>query len=138
MSKDKKKIRLYNNRYFMESPQGPIVVGSKCKSCGRVFFPKKNLCAHCFKRDGMEVVPLSKRGKLHTFGIGNRSHMGLKTPFAVGYIDLPEKVRIFSLLTDCDPLGELKIGIEMEMVIDTLMTDEFGYEVITYKFKPVR
>jgi uncharacterized OB-fold protein len=131
-------IRLLNPRYFGDSPKGPVLSGSKCKSCGSVFFPKKELCTKCQKMNSMEKVPLSKKGRLATFAVSNRSHIGLETPYAVGYIELPEKVRFFSLLTQCEPFDQLKIGMEMEMVIEKMKTDEFGYDVLVYKFRPIK
>ncbi len=132
------KIRLLNPRYFGDSPDGAALMGSQCKLCGQVFFPRRTLCSNCFKKDEMKDVPLSKKGKINAFTVSSRSHIGLKTPFAIGYIDLPEKVRLFSIFSECEPFEQLKIGMEMEMIIDKLMKDEFGYDVLVYKFRPVK
>jgi len=82
---------------------------------------------------------LSRKGKLHTF---SRSHMGpagIRTPFTIGFIDLPEGIKLFSLLTDCDPWDKvLGVGMEMEMVIETIREDEEGNEIVGYKFRPSR
>ena len=132
------KIRLLNPRYFGDFPEGPVLKGSKCKSCGSVFFPTKTLCTRCQNEEEMEIVPLSKKGRLSTFAVSSRSHIGLDTPYAVGYIELPEKVRFFSLLSGCEPFDQLEIGMEMEMVIEKLREDEFGYDVLVYKFRPIK
>lgn len=132
------KIRLLNPRYFGDSPEGPVLMGSKCTRCGQAFFPRRTVCSSCFQKEVMTDVPLSKRGKINAYTVSSRSHIGLKTPFALGYIDLPENVRIFSLFTECEPFDQLKIGMEMEMITDKLMEDEFGYDVLVYKFRPVK
>lgn len=133
---DNKKVRFINDDYFRDSPEGPEVVGSKCRLCGKVFFPQKKLCTSCFKEQ-MEVVPLSKKGKICTYSVAERSHIGLDTPFITAYIALPEKVVLFSVVTGCEDNEELRSGLEMEMIIEKLRTDEFGYDVLTYKYKPV-
>jgi uncharacterized OB-fold protein len=80
---------------------------------------------------------MSGKGKLHTFA---RSHMGpsgLQTPYTIGFIELPEGIKLFSLLTQCDPWDEvLAVGMEMEMVIETIREDEEGNEIVGYKFRP--
>lgn len=131
------KIRLLNPKCFSDSSEGPALSGSKCKGCGAVFFPQKKICTKCYKKDHMEKVSLSRKGKLSTFAVSSRSHIGLETPYAAGYIELPEKVRFFSLLSECEPYNELEVGMDMEMIIEKMKTDEFGYEVLVYKFKPV-
>jgi uncharacterized OB-fold protein len=64
---------------------------------------------------------------------------GLPTPYLIGFIDLPEGIKLFSLLTQCDPWDRvLKVGMEMEMVIETIRQDEEGNEIVAYKFRPSR
>ena len=62
--------------------------------------------------------------------------MGFDPPYAVGYIDLPEGVRIYSMLTEAD-MKKLEIGMEMELVIEPIRKTSDGEEIIGYKFKPV-
>ena len=57
-------------------------------------------------------------------------------PFGQAFIEMPGGLRIASVLTTADP-KKLKIGMEMELVVENLYTDEEGNEVMTYKFKPV-
>jgi len=133
---DKRKTRFINDDYFQDSHGVPAVVGSKCRQCGKVFFPKKKLCTSCLKEE-VEVVPLSKKGKLLLYSVALRSHIGLDIPLINAFVVLPEKVALFTIVTGCEDPGKLRTGLEMEMVIDKLKTDELGYEVLTYKFRPV-
>jgi uncharacterized OB-fold protein len=56
----------------------------------------------------------------------------------MGYIDLPEGVRLLSLLTGCEPSRDaLKAGQEMELVFEPIRTDKEGNQVLAFKFKPV-
>ena len=55
----------------------------------------------------------------------------------MGYVDLPEGPRIFSQFTRGSE-KELKIGMEMELVVEKLKTDKEGNEIYNYKFRPVK
>ena len=48
----------------------PSLIGSRCKSCGDYFFPKRKTCCNpkCMSSD-LEEVPLSRRGKLWGYTI---------------------------------------------------------------------
>ncbi len=55
----------------------------------------------------------------------------------MGYIDLPEGLMIFAQLAQWNE-KELKIGMEMEMVVEKLKTDKEGNEIYSYKFRPAK
>jgi uncharacterized OB-fold protein len=133
---ESKKTRLISDKLFAQTPEGYVLVGSKCKSCGKVFFPKKTLCTACFTKDNMEVVPLSKKGRLVSHASDDRDMMGLGYPHICAYVDLPEGIRLFSLLTDVDDDTKLKEGLEVETVVERFRTDELGYDILVFKFRP--
>ena len=121
----------------------PRLLGSRCKACGSVKFPQVTTCnnPNCNGRE-VEVIELSKRGKLHSFTImyyqpplpwrGPESML----PYGMGWVELPEKVAVLSVLTTAD-LKELRKGRDMELVIEKLYEDEDGNDVMSYKFKPI-
>lgn len=123
--------------WFRDSGEEIVMVGSKCETCNKVFFPKKEVCPDCFG-DELKEVALSKRGRLHSYAISIMGLPDIEKPYVIGFIDLPEGIKIFSILTDCQPWDEvLKIGMEMEMLIGKIREDEYGDEIISYKFKPI-
>jgi len=111
------------------------LIGSRCRNCQEVMFPQRSICINCYG-DELEQLALSSRGKLFTFTITHQGPNGFPSPYACGYIDLPEGVRIFSLPTDWSP-DNLRIGAEGELVIEKMKEDLEGNEVMTYKFRPV-
>lgn len=119
---------------FIEDPKGGILLANKCKSCGQIFFPKAVFCLSCFNED-MSELKLSRRGKLYSYTIGRMPSMHFEPPYAIGYIDMPEGVRIFAPLKIIED-KPLKVGMDMEVVIEKLW-QEGDNEVIGYKFKPV-
>lgn len=119
----------------------PRLIGNRCCACGEVFFPKNDygICTNCQARD-MEELKLSRRGKIYSFSVVMlRPPVYYKgpVPYAEGFIELPEGVRVQALFTGCD-FDELKVGMDVEMVIETLHEDEEGNEVVAYKFTPVK
>ena len=119
---------------FIESPEGSMLLANRCKSCGQVFFPKSKICYTCLGEE-MEELKLGRRGKLYTYTIGRMASIHFEPPYAIGYIDMPEGVRVYA------PLGlvndrPLEVGMEMEVSIEKLWQDG-DKEVIGYKFYPV-
>jgi uncharacterized protein len=117
----------------------PRLRGSRCTLCGETYFPpkKKGWCLRCHKKS-LEEVKLSPRGKIASFTIVERAPAGGfyqgPVPYAFGFVDLVDRVRLKSLFTD--DLSRLKVGLEVELVIEPLYADEQGNEVTTFKFKP--
>ncbi len=119
---------------FEQDARGGRLLGNKCKSCGKVFFPKAQFCFNCFDK-GMEEVGLSRRGKLYSYTIGRMASTHFRPPYAVGLVDLPEGVRVFAPLIMTGD-GMYTIGMEMELVIEELWRENHN-QIIGYKFKPV-
>ncbi len=119
---------------LFDEKEGGRLIGNRCSSCERVYFPKARFCFNCFGKD-MEDIILSRRGKLYSYTIGRMSSTHFQPPYVVGLIDLPEGVRVFAPLKVQED-QPLKIGMEMEVVIDVLWQEE-GKSIIGYKFKPV-
>ena len=119
---------------IVENQSGVALLANRCKSCGQTFFPKALLCFSCFNED-MEDLTLSHRGKLYSYTVANMASMHFEPPYAIGLIDMPEGVRIFTPLKTI-PEKSLRVGMEMEVVIEKLWQED-NKEVIGYKFRPV-
>jgi len=128
-------IRLRNDLY-REGPNGPELLGSKCKECGKTVFPKHKICPNCLEEGVMEEIPLSRRGKLYTYTIIRQGPKGFQTPYTTVFVDLPEGVRVFSQLTTSDP-KEIRIGMDVEVAVGKVCSNEKGEDVISYKFRPI-
>ena len=131
------KGKLIEERWFKDSPEGMVLMGSRCEKCKKTFFPKKLVCPHCFDGE-LKEVPLSRKGKLHTYALSVMGPSDMEKPYVIGFIDLPEGIKLFAILTDCEPWDEvLKVNMEMEMVISKIKEDEYGNSIRSYKFRPV-
>ena len=130
---------------FTGPDERPRLIGSRHKSTGVVSFPFDP------SSDEVERIELSRTGRLFTWTTqqfvppsppytGDTTAEAF-TPYAVGYVELPEGVLVEGRLTESDP-DRLSIGQEMEVVIvpfrTEAATDEGGAcEVVTFAFAPV-
>jgi uncharacterized OB-fold protein len=122
-----------------ERPDGkPVLLGSRCPSCGEHFFPQRQICLAC-GRNGLEEADLSGRGKVFTYTIARQTPPGslIEAPYAVVVVELPERVAVESVLTDCD-LDSVHVGMAVEAVTAKMKEDEEGNDVVSFKFRPVQ
>jgi uncharacterized OB-fold protein len=120
------------------SGEQAYLLGNRCNPCGKTYFPKAALCPECLKEIALEEVRLSPRGKLYTYTIVRVPSPGFKVPYAFGYIDLPEGIRVCSQISAAQPLEEhLKLGMDMELIIGQVR-EEAGKSIIGYLFRPVK
>lgn len=141
LKSDKKQVLVKEGLFYLpaSSSDKPYLIGSKCRTCGHVAFPRRAICPVCVKPGTMEEVPLSRRGKLNSFTVAQVAPSGFKAPYIISYVDLPEGPRVFSMITGCEPSEQsLKVGQEVELVIEKISEDDKGNEVIGYKFRPIR
>lgn len=129
---------------FTWPSDNPALLGSRCHQCGITEFPQKQSCPACGSEDvGVEELP--RRGKLWSWTIQGfmpktpyRSDETPETftPYGVGYIELPGAVCVESRLME-NTADALRIGMEMELVVDTFRHDESGDEVVGFAFRAV-
>lgn len=130
---------------FTWPSDNPRLIGSRCVECDNHMFPTQAGCPRC-TGTSTEEVELSGRGTLWTWTIqgyppksppyAGPSDPKTFEPFGVGYIELPGELKVESRLTISDP-AELEIGMELEMVLVPLYTNDDGEEVLTFAFAPV-
>jgi len=127
-----------------EQPQTPNekprLLGSRCTLCGEIYFPRKQKgwCLRCHKKS-LEDVKLHGQGKIASYTIVEQPPAGGfyrgPVPYAYGFVDLADRVRLKTLFTN--DFDKLRVGADVELVIDTLYVDEPGNDVVTFKFQPV-
>lgn len=139
--KKKKKEKAPDMTFFhpelFEVPEDgspPYLKGYKCKKCGELDFPKTVPCPICWGKE-FDMVPLSRKGKLYSVSDIHVGQPGLQAPFIIGYIDLPEDIRIFAQLEG--EMGSFKCDDEVEVIAGTIKVNRDGLPITSYKFKKV-
>jgi uncharacterized OB-fold protein len=112
------------------------LVGGHCPACGRCHFPAFHLCPYC-SAGGCTERRLGRRGTLRLFTVVTNRPPGYRgaVPFGFGVVELPEKLRIISRLTEAR-LDRLRVGQPMLLVLTPLHVDDEGREVVSYAFAP--
>ena len=115
--------------------EGPYLIGGKCTSCQAVFFPKQSICPRCTGQS-IEESPLSRKGRLYTYTEVYQKPPDYDgpIPYLIGRVLLPEGVFVLAQLKAGKE--DLKINMDMELVVESIYRDESGVELIGYKFKP--
>jgi uncharacterized protein len=112
---------------------GPRLIGGRCATCGKYFFPNRELCTDCFTKGKMEKVPLDPFGSLLSYTVVRRAP-GREVPYAIGYIKIAEDLVVFAPLVECD-IERLSQGMRMEVVFIE-KRDREGRQVMGYGYRP--
>ena len=131
--------------WFTLDPDAPALLGTRCVACGSYFFPKETtFCRNpaCTSRD-FEEVELSRRGTVWSF-TDNRYQPPAPyvsadpfEPYTIAAVELAREqlVVLGQLVPGVDP-SQLRAGLEVELVLDTLYRDD-EHEYLVWKWKPV-
>jgi len=94
------------------------LVGSRCKSCGKLYFPARPMCPACHGKD-MEAIELSGKGKLAAFSVINigttamiQTGFDRKNPYCAAIVKLEEGPSICAQIVGADVAhpASIKIG----------------------------
>lgn len=85
--------------HVMPQGDGYALRASRCKACGQATFPASSICPFCLA-EGQEDLPLAGRASLYTFTRVHVAPSAWQTPYAVGYADFPNGLRLLAKLAD--------------------------------------
>ena len=115
----------------------PALIGSRCQECGDHFFPKRQICLNC-GQEGIEETALSRRGKIWAYTVARQTPPGslVQAPYVIAMVQLTEGVMVQAVLSECDPEA-VRVGTEVEMVLEKMGTSAEGNDLMAFKFKLV-
>ncbi|MGH7321382.1 MAG: Zn-ribbon domain-containing OB-fold protein [Candidatus Rokuibacteriota bacterium] len=120
---------------FELTPAGePALCGHRCRACGRTGLLSVRICPNCLAEGSTEPVALGPRGVLYSFTVIHQGPKGFRVPYVVGYVDLPEGVRILGHVGG-DP-ARLRGGMSVRLTIDTIGWAEDGARLLGPRFEP--
>ncbi|WP_408509198.1 Zn-ribbon domain-containing OB-fold protein [Paraburkholderia sediminicola] len=93
-----------------------VLRGAVCCVCRCQVFPFSNVCPSCMGEQ-MSVEEFPRTGTLYSFTVMHVGPSEWRKPFAVGYVDLTNGVRVFAHLEGSRPL---KIGATVELTDDVV------------------
>jgi uncharacterized OB-fold protein len=126
----------------------PALTGSRCTTCSTVFFPPRPaegaFCGNpaCAGED-FEQVALSRHGTVWSYTDAQYQPPPPYIPptepfepFALAAVELPEGLIVLGQVAQGYGVADLRVGSDVELVIETLYTDETGERSI-WRWKPV-
>jgi hypothetical protein len=128
---------MFPARYWREIPQRYRLEASKCKSCGKIYFPPRLICAGCKSRN-FEEIKLKDQGKLLSFTVIRvaPSQFVDQVPYAMGIVELDDGARFLAQIADCEP-DQLEIGMRLKLEFRKIQEDgEAGILCYGYKCVP--
>ena len=119
-------------RPFWEAAKRHELVMPRCTTCDHLFFYPRSECPRCFS-SALEWVPVSGRGRLHSFTIvyqpANAAFRD-NAPYVYAVVQLDEGPRLVSNVVECDPET---VRVDMPLMA---VFDEVTPEWTLVKFKP--
>ena len=124
------KVPVLKTRLFWEKLNEGKVYATKCKKCGRLYYPPQSDCAHCLSSD-VEWVELNKDAVLETYTHALYRPAGFDgyAPYTIAIARTRDGVRVMGWLEGIK-LEKVKVGMKLEMSTRKLPD---GFLVITFK-----
>ncbi len=143
MPETKTKVPAVQGWFSMDARE-PHLLGSRCRKCRSYFFPKESFFCRNPACDGTEFeeVPLSRTGKVWSFTTNYYQPPAPYVsadpfvPYTIAAVELAQErmVILGQVATGVDPTT-LKVGMEMELVLEKLFEDQQS-EHIVWKWRP--
>ncbi len=123
-------IPISKNLKFYEGLREGKVYATKCKQCGKLYFPPNADCPDCLTTE-LEWVQLSSEAEVETF-----THVVIRPttfqqnkPYTVAIGKLKEGVKVLAWLTGFK-LSEIKVGMKVKLVAKTSTEGNPTYEFV--------
>jgi uncharacterized protein len=116
------------------------LIGTECKTCGRKFFPPRNICPDCRRKSHIEKFRFSGDGEIYTYTVVRVPPTGFEfqKPYVIAIVKLVEGAMCTAQVVDCNP-DDVKIGSKVRMTFRKIIADDdSGIIRYGYKFKLVQ
>lgn len=123
------KIPISKTHIFWEKLKEGKIFATKCKHCGKVYYPPQTDCSECLKSE-FEWVELSNSAVLQTYTLVEAKPQGFShyEPYIIAIAITPENVKIMGWLEKIRP-ENIRIG--MNLKTDTKILQD-GYVTIIF------
>ncbi len=132
----------FNNLDF----DNPRLIGSRCSDCGTYYFPAQTkFCQNpACQSEAFDEVELSNRGRIWSYTNAGYAPpppyivtQDPYQPFTLAAVELAdEKMVVLGQLAEGVTVSDVKIGDEVELMLDTLYEDDDNRYVV-WKCKPL-
>lgn len=132
---------MLSKEFFKALTDGKLI-GSKCKQCGAVSVPQRQICPKCHSIDS-EIIALTGKGKLVAFTVISvppvmmaNAGYDAKNPYCVGIVELDEGARVSAQILDVNMSAPEEIKVGMPLSMTTINRGEGEAQETFLAFKP--
>lgn len=127
---------MFAARYWREIPQRYRLEASRCKKCGKTFFPPRLICDQCKSRE-FDPTVLPDEGEVLSYTVIHTAPSGFEdeAPYAMGVVRLGGEVQILTQIVDCE-FDQIKIGTRVRVEFRKIQEDGksgilcYGYKCV--------
>ncbi len=114
----------------------PHLVANTCRSCGALYFDRRNACARCGELE-FERKTLEKTGVVRSFTIIHRAAPNVPVPYVSSVVELDGGGVVKANLVDAgaDP-EKIELGMRVKLTTFPCGRDEEGTEAVAFGFAP--
>ena len=127
----------------------PALLGARCTTCATTYFPptpgdRTGFCRNpACAGEEFETVELSRRGSVWSYTDAQYqppapyvSRTDPYEPFALAAVELADAITVLGQVADGYGVRDLRVGAEVELVVETLNKDDDG-DLLIWRWKPV-
>jgi uncharacterized OB-fold protein len=112
---------------FIDYLEKDQIAGTRCKDCGRAFFPPRADCGRCLTSH-MEWFEITGSGRLVTFSKLEFGPAGFQedVPYCIALLDYG-RFKVFGRIARDVPEGAIAVGMPMKTVVNRLPNGRLNY-----------
>jgi uncharacterized OB-fold protein len=112
---------------FVDYLEKGKVMGTRCKDCGRVFFPPRADCHQCLA-DNIEWFEITGTGRLVTYSKLQFAPVGFEEdlPYCIAVLDYGD-FKVFGRISGDVPESDITVGMAMTTTANTLPNGQLNY-----------
>ena len=110
-------------RFWREQESRYNLIGSHCKTCGKYFYPVRNLCPECRREGDMEHYKFKGEGTIVTYTVTHSTSDEFNdlVPYVLAIVELDEGAKLTTQIVD-EP-DKVDIGKRVHAVFRKLGCD---------------
>ena len=122
--------------YLVLDDGAPHLVSHECKSCGALYFDRRNACAKCGKT-AFGSKKLGDTGTLKSFTIVARAAPNVKVPYVSAIVHLDGGGVVKTNVVNVEPDPErVRLNMPVRMTTFVAGVDDDGTEAVAFGFEP--
>ena len=115
---------------FVDYLEKGKVMATRCKQCGKAYFPPKADCPRCLSGD-VEWFEINEPGTLKTYTVVHYGPTGFEgeAPYTLGIAEFESGLKILGRVSKALDPGEIKVGMKLKLAPTKLESGHFIYEM---------